>query len=152
MTRKEGRLSVRTRAVILNDDGDILVQHHSGSGDDFYRPPGGGVRFHERLDECVVREIREETGLIVKVDRLLWVRDFLEESYDHSVELLFLATIVGGRFEGNREVEDGFEYLFMSLENLDKLIFYPESLIPKLKALRENSEWSEKNPYIGPMN
>lgn len=152
MNQKEGRLSIRTRALIFDDDGDILVQHHSASGDDFYRLPGGGVKFRERLDECIVREIQEETGLTVEVGRLLWVRDCPGESHDHSVELFFLVTIVGGGFEGHREARDGFEYLFMSLEALDEVVFYPESLIPKLKVLREDRGWSEGNSYVGPTN
>lgn len=152
MNQEEGGLSVRTRAVIFDDDGDILVQHHSSSGDDFYRLPGGGVKFRERADECIVREIEEETGLTVEVGRLLWVRDCLEESHDHSVELFFLAKMVGGEFEGHREVKEGFEYLFLSLEALDEIVFYPKSFIPKLKVLKEDREWSDGNPYVGQTN
>lgn len=152
MNQEEGGLSVRTRAVIFDDDGDILVQHHSSSGDDFYRLPGGGVKFRERADECIVREIEEETGLTVEVGRLLWVRDCLEEPHDHSVELFFLAKMVGGEFEGHREVKEGFEYLFLSLEALDEIVFYPKSFIPKLKVLKEDREWSDGNPYVGQTN
>lgn len=142
---------VRTRAVIFDDDGRILVQHHSSSKPDFYRLPGGGVRFREKAEDCIVREILEETGLDTRVDRLLWVRDFLDQLQYHSIELFFLATVIDGEFMPNPE-GGNIELLFTTLEDLEKVIFYPKAFIPKLKLLRDNREWSEENPYIKSAN
>lgn len=142
---------VRTRVVIFDDDGRILVQHHSSSKPDFYRLPGGGVRFREKAEDCIVREILEETGLDARVDRLLWVRDFLDQLQYHSIELFFLATVIDGEFMPNPE-GGNIELLFTTLEDLEKVIFYPKAFIPKLKLLRDNREWSEENPYIKSAN
>ena len=142
---------VRTRAVIFDDDGRILVQHHSSSKPDFYRLPGGGVRFREKAEDCIVREILEETGLDARVDRLLWVRDFLDQLQYHSIELFFLATVIDGEFMPNPE-GGNIELLFTTLEDLEKVIFYPKAFIPKLKLLRDNREWSEENPYTKSAN
>lgn len=35
--------------------------------------PGGGREGNETPEECILREIREETGLTVRVDRLLFI-------------------------------------------------------------------------------
>lgn len=145
------QIMVRTRAVIFDDDGRILVQHHSSSKPDFYRLPGGGVRFREKAEDCIVREILEETGLDARVDRLLWVRDFLDQLQYHSIELFFLATVIDGEFMPNPE-GGNIELLFTTLEDLEKVIFYPKAFIPKLKLLRDNREWSEENPYIKSAN
>lgn len=142
---------VRTRAVIFDKEGKVLVQHHSRSKPDFYRLPGGGVRFREKIEDCIVREIREEAGLDVRVDRLLWVRDFLDQFPYHSIELFFLATVVRGEFKPSPEAEN-IELLFISLEELEKVEFYPEAFIPKLKLLRDNRNWTEGNPYIRSAN
>ncbi len=142
---------IRTRAVIFDERGHLLVQHHSRLKPDFYRLPGGGVRSREKLEDCVVREILEETGLNAKVGRLLWVRDFWEESSYHSIEFFFLATIVGGEFTPTPEAE-GMELLFMAPEELDKVVFYPKAFIPKLKLLKDDRSWSEENPYIRTAN
>ena len=142
---------VRTRAVIFDDDGRILVQHHSSSKPDFYKLPGGGVRFREKAEDCIVREILEETGLDARVDRLLWVRDFLDQLQYHSIELFFLATVIDGEFMPNPE-GGNIELLFTTLEDLEKVIFYPKAFIPKLKLLRDNREWSEENPYTKSAN
>lgn len=145
------QIMVRTRVVIFDDDGRILVQHHSSSKPDFYRLPGGGVRFREKAEDCIVREILEETGLDTRVDRLLWVRDFLDQLQYHSIELFFLATVIDGEFMPNPE-GGNIELLFTTLEDLEKVIFYPKAFIPKLKLLRDNREWSEENPYIKSAN
>ena len=142
---------VRTRAVVFDKDGKILVQHHEGSKPDFYRLPGGGVRFREKAEDCLIREVREEAGFDVRVDRLLWVRDFLDESNNHSIELFFLAIVIGGKFTPTPEAEN-MELLFVALEELEKLVFYPKAFIPKLKLLRDNRNWVEKNPYVRSAN
>jgi ADP-ribose pyrophosphatase YjhB (NUDIX family) len=142
---------VRTRAVIFDEEGRVLVQHHSRSKPDFYRLPGGGVRLGEKIEDCIVREIKEEAGLDVRADRLLWVRDFFEGTSYHSIELFFLATAVKGEFKPSPEAEN-IELLFMSLEELEKRVFYPKAFIPKLKLLRDNRKWAEENPYIKSVN
>ena len=141
------RIDVRTRAVIFNDENEILIEHGTTSETDFYNLPGGGVLFREKLEDCLVREIKEETGLDVKVDRLLWVRDFLDQFPNHSVEVFFLATILGGEFKPKHSTEP-IEFCFVPIEDLKQLLFYPRAFLPKLEHLRNNRAWYERNPYI----
>jgi ADP-ribose pyrophosphatase YjhB (NUDIX family) len=129
----------------------MLVQHHLTSRTDYYRLPGGGVNYREKLEDCVVREIREETGLNVKTEHLLWVRDFLEQFSGHSVEFFFLATILGGEFKPTRE-SDGSHFLFMKLEDLENVVFYPKEFLQKLKKVRADRNWVDENPYIRSVN
>jgi len=142
---------VRTRGVVFDESGRLLVQHHSSSKPDFYRLPGGGVRFREKLEDCLIREIGEETGLNVKVDCLLWVRDFIDQVSYHSIELFFLASVIGGKFNPSPEGKD-MELLFMTLEELDNVVFYPKELLPKLKILKGNRNLTEENPYVRSAN
>lgn len=141
---------VLTRTVIFNEDNELLVQHGLTPGTDFYRLPGGHVRVREKLEDCVVREIREETGLNVKAGRLLWVRDFLDQFPNHSIEFFFLATIIGGRFKSTLEVES--EFMFITLEELEKATFYPKEFVPSLKSLRDNRDLTVENPYVRSAN
>ena len=141
---------ILTRTVIFNESNELLVQHGLNSETDFYRLPGGHVKFREKLEDCVVREISEETGMDVKVNRLLWVRDFLDQVPDHAVEFFFLATITGGTFKSNIEV--GSEFMFMTLQELEKVVFYPKEFIPKLKSIRDNRNLTGQNPYIRSAN
>lgn len=139
-------INVRTRAIIFNEDDELLVEHGLTPRTDFHNLPGGGVKFREKLEDCVTREIKEETGLEVEVERLLWVRDFLDQFPSHSIEVFFLATIVGGKFMPTHHTE-AVEYSFVAIEELEEIAFYPKSLIAKLKHLRDNRDWVEENPY-----
>lgn len=54
------------RAIIIKDN-KILLSHEMNTG--VYLTPGGGLESGESLEECVNREVREETGYTVKVKR-----------------------------------------------------------------------------------
>ena len=52
------------RAIIIKDN-KILLSHEKNTG--VYLTPGGGLESGESLEECVAREVREETGYTVSV-------------------------------------------------------------------------------------
>ena len=52
-----------SRAVIIRD-GNILLSHELKSG--WWLIPGGGLEAGETPEECCIREVEEETGLIVR--------------------------------------------------------------------------------------
>jgi 8-oxo-dGTP pyrophosphatase MutT (NUDIX family) len=61
--------SIGAAAVIVDDDGKVLlVQHTYGRLN--WELPGGGAEANESAAETAVREVREETGLQVSVERL----------------------------------------------------------------------------------
>ena len=51
------------RGIVIKD-GKLLLSYESNEGK--YITPGGGVEGDETLAECCAREVREETGIIVK--------------------------------------------------------------------------------------
>jgi len=117
---------------------------------DFYFLPGGGVWFQKKIEDYLVREVKEEAGLDIKAERLLWVRDFIEGFPNlHGIEIFFLATIIGGKLRAQRVHDvEWLEFSFMNVEKLERIRFYPTSFIAKLKILRENRNWSDTNPYM----
>lgn len=52
------------RAIII-EDGKLLVMHRNKHGSQYYTLVGGGVNEGETIEQAVVREVREETGLEV---------------------------------------------------------------------------------------
>jgi len=145
---KEAAIRVGTRAVIFNEKNEILVEHHLTPETNYYYLPGGGTWPREKIEDCLVREVKEETGLDVRAERLLWVRDFLEIlPFIHAIEIFFLASIVGGEFKPVHDTEP-IEFSFISHEKLENIIFYPKSLVQKLKLLRDDRNWFDDNPYL----
>ena len=54
---------ISCRAIII-EDGRILLSHEVKG--DIYMSPGGGLEENETNEQCVEREVLEETGYIVK--------------------------------------------------------------------------------------
>ena len=59
------KLNVRSGIIIIKDNKILL---HKNDNKDNYCLPGGGVQFLETSEEAIIREIKEETGLDIKVD------------------------------------------------------------------------------------
>ena len=69
---------IRYQAAIVRADRLLLVRWEPDGYPPVWLVPGGG-RENETEEECVVREVREETGLEARVVRLL-----AEESVEHA--------------------------------------------------------------------
>ena len=67
------RADARCQAAIIEDDQILVLKvwDHASSGDRFCVLPGGARFRGESEEECVQREVREETHLEVRVDRLI---------------------------------------------------------------------------------
>lgn len=78
-------------AIIFNDEKQVLLCHRRDM--DAWNLPGGGLEPGELPTECVIREVREETGLEVAIERLVGVYAKPGRS-----ELLFafVCRIIGG--------------------------------------------------------
>jgi 8-oxo-dGTP pyrophosphatase MutT (NUDIX family) len=59
-------------ALIPHHDANALITIRSTGT---YGLPGGAVEPHESLEQALVREVREETGLVVSVERLLHFKE-----------------------------------------------------------------------------
>ena len=71
---EDGVINLRVGAIILKD-GKFLMA--SNERDDYLYSVGGRIRFGETAGEAVVREVEEETGVRMAVDRL----GFVHENY-----------------------------------------------------------------------
>lgn len=70
----KGRPVVAARGIVYHE-GRVLLLRAQEPGRTYYFLPGGHVAHGERLADAVVREVREETGLRVTVERpLMFVR------------------------------------------------------------------------------
>lgn len=97
-------------------DGAMLLTHLRTShyGQAFgWSLPGGGLEPHETVEECAIREVREETGLTVRLGPVLRVRTFTAEPAERidpgehavpliNVQIIFEAYVTGGELRNER--------------------------------------------------
>lgn len=63
-------LRQRAGAIIIRD-GSVLLIHRHRHGNEYYVLPGGGIEEGESPEEAVIRELREEAGVDIRVGDLL---------------------------------------------------------------------------------
>lgn len=95
-------------AIIINDAGAILLAFHVDR--QVWGTIGGAIDPFETPEEAVIREVQEETGLIVEVEQLIGVfsgPEFLVEypNGDRTVYLAvaYLCRIIGGELQPDGE-------------------------------------------------
>lgn len=54
---------VRVKGLILNSRGQILLAHNNHT----YQFPGGHKEENESMDDCILREIKDETGIVLSI-------------------------------------------------------------------------------------
>ncbi|HHT7189012.1 TPA: NUDIX hydrolase [Bacillus cereus] len=69
----ENVMQVRVTGILIEDEKVLLVKQKVANRN--WSLPGGRVENGEMLEEAMIREMREETGLEVNIQKLLYVCD-----------------------------------------------------------------------------
>jgi ADP-ribose pyrophosphatase YjhB (NUDIX family) len=148
LARGEKRFGVRVAAAIVHE-GRVLLQ--TAENDDFWVLPGGHAEVGEPTIDCVAREMREELGEEVRLDRLLWVVDnfFRYGQADwHEIGFYWLASLAADSLLVRRECfpgieESGTSFLcqWHDLRSLPAVRLYPSFLRDGLRALPETPRY-----------
>jgi 8-oxo-dGTP diphosphatase len=102
-------------SIVRTEDGRILLLRHR-----LWPPhhqwgfPGGYAKAGERHEDTVAREVREETGLEVKVGRLLMVRS----GFRYRVEFYYEAALVSDLEQLVLETSEVLEARLFTLDSL----------------------------------
>src|SRR6266699_1121430 len=87
-----GSRGFRIGVYALVFDGEhVLLAHRRDI--DWWNLPGGGMEVGETVDEAIIREVREETGLKVRVEQLVGV---YSKPQKQEVVLTFRCAVIGG--------------------------------------------------------
>ena len=70
----DGLINIRVGAIILKDGKFLMVGNERS---DYLYSVGGRIKFGETAEEAIVREVQEETGIRMEIDRL----GFVHENY-----------------------------------------------------------------------
>jgi len=98
-------------AIIIAEQRVVLVKRGHPPLQDRWSIPGGVLEIGEMVREAAIREVREETGLIVEPGELLGVYDRVLRSADsrvqyHYVLIDFLCRVAGGELKAGGDAAD----------------------------------------------
>jgi len=139
----DGKFNYRVCAVMISD-GKLLTMRDDRSPYSYL--PGGRVALGETAENAVLREVREELGVVPKIIRPLWLNQaFFTEDVDHlryhELCIYFLMDISetdllsrGERFTAN-EGERVHSFEWMAFERLQEAYFYPLFLKKEISDL-----------------
>lgn len=138
------RFNFRAAGVIFNQNQVLL---HKLLGDSYWALPGGRVEFLEPAQETIKREMQEELGIDVCVEKLLWVVEnfFLhnDKSY-HELGFYFLISSHSHpdfytQTKAFKGIENEKHLIFQwhNVEALETIELQPKFLQTSLKSLPE---------------
>ncbi|MDD5617170.1 MAG: NUDIX hydrolase [Candidatus Methanoperedens sp.] len=112
--------------VIIYQGKIVLIRRKNPPFQDHFALPGGFVEVGETVEEAAVREAKEETGLDVRLLKLLGVySDPLRDSRGHTVSVCFLALGSGNLKAGSDAKDTG----LFGIDEIPELAFDHNKII-----------------------
>lgn len=119
-----------TDGVVLKDKKILLIKRKIQPFKDNWAIPGGHVEYNEKVEDAVIREIHEETGLKTRIKELFGIySDPKRDPRGHVVTVVYLLEIEGGEL---KEGDDASEAKFFDFNNLPKLAFDHDVIIDEI--------------------
>lgn len=139
-----------TNMCMVTDGTKVLVQNRVDPDWSGYTFPGGHVEKGESFTDAVIREVREEIGLIIQSPRLCGIKDWPEEDGSRYMVLLYRADRFTGILMSSGEGEVSWVELdeLRSLPLADSManmlrVFLEEDLSEQYYLQKPDGQWVE---------
>jgi 8-oxo-dGTP diphosphatase len=110
---------------LITDNSKTKVLMVKNVGNSSWSLPGGAVEIDETLEQAAVREVKEETGLDVKVFGIIAINECkFKKSQNHAIFFIFRAEVIGGE-ETIQRPDEISEIAWIDIDKVDELMpFY----------------------------
>src|SRR5215470_19920593 len=120
---KANALIPAASAIITNDQGHLLL--HRRSDNNLWSLPGGTMEIGESISQTVVREVQEETGLLVEPQSIVGIYsnpkhviEYADGEIRQEFSICFTCSIIGGELHKS---EESFELAFFTPQEIEQL-------------------------------
>lgn len=116
-------------AAIIIKNGRVLLIHRIKGDKEYWVLPGGGIESEESPEQACHREVKEETGLDICIERIL-----LSFANEGRKETYFIAKPTGGNLglgepeKSRNSPSDQYILKWIEYTTFDKINFQPEQL------------------------
>jgi len=129
-------IGVGATVLVFNNNNELLLNLRSDTNN--WGIPGGAKELNETLEECAIRELKEETNINVRDLELITVLSGREYYFKYPNEDELDCVIVlykVSNYEGKLNINDSEskELKFFSLDNLPDLESRAKAIIDKIK-------------------
>ena len=136
---KEGKIRLGCSAIILDETKQKVLLTERADNKQWCLP-SGGVDSGETVEETCIREVLEETGLNVRVTRLIGVYsdphrmvEYPDGNKAHVIALSFAAEIIGGELGLSDETTDFGYFTVKEMDGLEMLLNHRERILDALE-------------------
>jgi ADP-ribose pyrophosphatase YjhB (NUDIX family) len=133
-------------AVVVNEGGLLLVHR---ADNDLWALPGGGHEVGESIEDTVVREVKEETGMDVQVTGLVGlytnpahVMAYEDGEVRQQFSLCFRARLLGGQLTNSPESK---AVRWVPIAEVDVLNIHPSMRL----RIQHGLDPDRREPYLG---
>jgi ADP-ribose pyrophosphatase YjhB (NUDIX family) len=136
------QVTVRVSGILINDKQELLLVKHRKNNREYYVLPGGHLDFGETLEECIVRELKEEVLLETECKKIIAIsQSIAPDGSRHIINfyVLLSASNYECKLSEAEEIVVGAEYI--SLSKLSETPFYPDIREFILNSVQE--KWSQ---------
>jgi ADP-ribose pyrophosphatase YjhB (NUDIX family) len=139
---KKGELRLGVSAIIFDSEGKFLLTKREDNGQ--WCLPGGAVEAGESVAEACIREVFEETGLNVRVKRLVGVYSHPDQLVVYKdgnkafiVAIHFEAEVIGGELGLSNETTDFGYFTSQEMDGMQMLGRHKERVLDTMTNQRE---------------
>lgn len=133
-------------ALVVDERGRVLMQRRADSGN--WSLPGGIMEIGETMQQCVIREVKEETGLDIEITGLLGIYTdpqhviaYADGEVRQEFNITYRGRVVGGAITVSHEST---EVRFVDPADFDQLPIHDTVRL----RLRHHAEGRE-TPHLG---
>ncbi len=123
---KKLKVGVGVSVIIHKGNLSLFMKRKGKHGDGQWSLPGGKLEFGESIEDCAIREVKEETGLDIKDPKFVYLtNDVFSEHNLHFITILMECDYIGGDFI-NEEPDKCSEIVWSRIDDIsDDSMFLP---------------------------